>query len=86
MADTETEFPFGHIDVRRNNKGQETGATNKSFTAQAGLAQDRISVGGLRSFLSGNNAGYYTTARLNQMTKNDMAYAARLISDPSGIK
>lgn len=86
MADTEVEFPLGYSSTRRNNKGQELGATNKEFSAQTGLDQDRSNVGALRAYLAGANAGYYTTARLNQMTKNDMMYAARQQVDSAGIK
>lgn len=86
LADVENEFEMGYVDTRRHNKGQETGATNKGFAAQTGLSQDRVSVAALRSFLSTANAAYYTTARLNQMTKNDMMYANRQQVDAAGIK
>lgn len=86
IADVENEFEIGYVDVRRNNKGQELGAVNKTFAAQNGLAQDRVSVTALRAFLSTANPGYYTTAKLNQMTKNDMMYANRQQVDAAGIK
>lgn len=77
---------MGYVDTRRNNKGQELGATNKTFAAQVGSSGDRTSVGGLRAYLAGANAAFYTVARLNQMTKNDMLYAARQQVDAAGIR
>lgn len=44
------------------------------------------SVNALRTRLTAINAGYYTTARLNQMTKNDMEYAVRQADDAGGIR
>lgn len=38
------------------------------------------SVGELRTALQTANAGYYTNTRLEQMTKNDMIYAAKINS------
>ena len=86
IADTEQEFEMGYVDTRRNNKGQELGATNKLYAAQAGLNQDRVSVGAMRSYLNTANAAYYTAARMNSMTKNDMVYAIRQQVDAAGIR
>lgn len=35
--------------------------------------------------LTAINAGYFTTARLNMMTKNDKVYAVRLNDDAAGM-
>lgn len=43
------------------------------------------SVSTMRARLAAINAGYYTTARLEQMTKNDMTYALRTLDDAAGI-
>jgi hypothetical protein len=43
------------------------------------------SVSALRTKLAADNAGFYTAARLNQMSKNDMVYAERTIADAGGI-
>lgn len=44
-----------------------------------------ISVAAMRSRLIAINPGYYTTARLDAMTANDMTYAIRLADDPAGF-
>ena len=86
MADVENEFQLGYVSTKRNNKGQELGATNKEYAAQTGNTADRSSTGALRAYLQAGNGTYYTNARLNSMTKNDLMYAARQMADPSGIK
>jgi hypothetical protein len=40
----------------------------------------------LEARLAAINAGYYTAARLAQMTENDMVYATRLADDAAGVK
>lgn len=85
MADVELEYPMGYVDKRRNNKGQGTGATSKHHTSElTNFAQNDASVGALRTRLAAFNGTLYTTAKLNQMTKNDMVYALR-IHDEAGI-
>lgn len=44
-----------------------------------------ISVGAMRSRLAAANAGYYTNAKLDQMTVNDMVFALRSIDDRTTI-
>jgi hypothetical protein len=39
----------------------------------------------LRTRLAAINGSYFTAARLNQMTKNDMMYAVRIADDPGSI-
>lgn len=43
------------------------------------------SVTALRARLAAANAGYYTSAKLDQMTVNDMVFAVRNIDDPTSI-
>lgn len=43
------------------------------------------SVAALRTALAAANAGYYTSARLDSLTTNDMVYALRNIQDPTTI-
>lgn len=42
-------------------------------------------INGLYNRLQVINAGYYTAARLAQMSKNDMIYAVRLNDDLAGL-
>lgn len=78
MADTDTENVFGVTDKRRNAKGQNTA---QLLTTPANYAD----VGALRTRLTAINATYYTAARLNSLTKNDMVSAVRLADDAAGI-
>jgi hypothetical protein len=77
MADTERENAIGFVDKRRLQSDSASGLSN---VANYG------SVSALRTRLTAINAGYYTAARLNQMTKNDMVYAVRVNDDLAGIK
>lgn len=43
------------------------------------------SVAALRTRLAAINAGLYTSAYLDLMTKNDMVYAVRLNDDSAGV-
>jgi hypothetical protein len=43
------------------------------------------SIAALRGALNAANAGYYTTAKLDQMTVNDMVFALRSIQDRTTI-
>lgn len=87
MADVERENPLGFVDKRRNSKGQDLGNANGfPVAAGSGDASNYASVAGLRARLAAVNAGYYTTARLDKMTKNDMVYAVRQADDSAGIK
>ncbi len=87
MADTETENPLGYVDKRRNPKGQEAGNANgNAFAAAVGDASNYASVAGLRARLAAINPTYYTAARLNTFTKNDLVYAVRLADDAVGIR
>lgn len=47
---------------------------------------DLVSIATLRARLAAIDAGFYTAARLNSMSKNDMVYAVRVADAPSTIK
>lgn len=76
MADLEREYPLGFVDKRRTQSNTTTGLATPANYADTGS---------LRSRLAAINAGYYTSARLNNMTKNDMIYAVRVNDDAAGV-
>lgn len=78
MAVLDIEDPYGLVDKRR---GRGTSGTH-TLAEAANL--DCVS--DLRARLAALNAAYYTSARLDAMTKNDMVYAVRVASsDSAGI-
>lgn len=77
MADSDIGELAGFVDKRRV-KGQ----TGSSLATSGNYD----SVGTMRTRLAAINGTYYTTARLNSMTENDMVYALRLADDAAGIK
>jgi hypothetical protein len=78
MANTEHENVLGVTDRRR---------TQGQAKMPGALHTDAryLSVGDLRTTLATRVAGYYTSTRLDQMTKNDMVYALRTIDDAAGF-
>lgn len=61
--------------------------TQGHSTAEAvGTAANYASVTAMRTRLAAINGTYFTTARLNAMTENDMTYAIRQNDDAAGIK
>lgn len=88
MADQQVGNPAGVAAVDAGggtNKTNLNGGGNNS--PQAGLWDtDFVSIASLRARLAAIDAGFYTTARLNTMTKNDMVYAVRLADAPTSIK
>lgn len=78
MANLDLEDPYGIVDKRRGR------GTSGAHTLAESNNMD--SVFELRARLAALNAGYYTSARLDVMTKNDMVYALRVGStDSAGI-
>ena len=76
MADLEREHIIGFVDKRRT----QTTAGATPAIANFGSVAD------LRTALAATNAGYFTSVRLNQMTKNDMVYALRVSTgDVAGV-
>jgi hypothetical protein len=76
MANLEREFPLGFKDKRH------TQATTATVYTDANYAD----VSSLRARLATIDGTYYTSARLDKMTKNDMVYAVRLADDAAGVK
>lgn len=81
MADTERENDNGFVDIRYDNKAN-TGALPGTVHSSSNYNDVTL----LRTRLAAANGAYYTAARLNGMTKNDMVYALRTIDDAAGIK
>lgn len=48
-------------------------------------ASNYVSITAMRNRLSTLNAAYYTSAKLDQMTVNDMVFALRNMDDPTTI-
>jgi hypothetical protein len=76
MAQAEIENPVGVTDKRKTQ-----GSTSHPLATEANY----VDVAALRARLTAINAGYYTAAVLNLMTKNDMVYAVRVADDAAGI-
>ncbi len=70
------------------------GGTNKTNLNGGGNNGDKLehedtdysTVTALRARLTAIDAGYYTAARLNTMTYNDMVYAVRLNDSPTTVR
>lgn len=78
MADTELENPLGVTD-RRRTQGQTSMPGNLDDDARY------MSVSSLRTALAARQPAYYTSVKLNEMTKNDMVYALRTHDDAGGF-
>lgn len=74
MADLERGNPFGVQKVATDNR-------DGSFI-DASLA----TITSMKSRLQDIDSAYYTGARLNQMTYNDMVYALRLADNPTTVR
>lgn len=74
MADTDIEYNL-------TSKAAVQGTATSEFATPANYA----STSALRTRLAAINGGYYTAAKLNNMTKNDMVYAVRLNDDAGSI-
>jgi hypothetical protein len=80
MANYDTDTNFGFPDKRK--VGRITTASVASNLATPG---NYGGISTLRTRLAAANGAYYTTARLDQMSENDMAYALRTIDDAAGL-
>jgi hypothetical protein len=80
MANYETDANQGIVDKRK--LGRHTTATSPSNLATPG---NYASIAGLRTRLAAANGTYYTSARLDQLSENDMIYALRTIDDAAGL-
>lgn len=84
MPIVERENPLGYVDKRRT-FGDLGHANGNPTAAGSGDASNYASVAGLRARLTAINSTYWTAARLDQSTKNDLVYAVRLADDAAGI-
>jgi hypothetical protein len=69
MADTDVANVWGFVDKRRGR-----GTTSTEANAETA---NMTSLAAMRTRLTALNGAYYTTARLNNMTENDMIYALK---------
>jgi hypothetical protein len=78
MANVDLSETIGFVDVR----------AGRGWSGASSLVEQNNYdvVNDLRVRLIALNAAYYTAARLDLMTKNDMQYALRTISDAAGIR
>ncbi len=77
MADLDVDSTFGFVDKRvaRGVSGATVLTESNNFD----------NINDMRPRLAAINGTYYTAARLNVMTRNDMVYALRREGDPTGI-
>jgi hypothetical protein len=80
MANADLSNTLGVADRR-----ESTNAQAKSSTTPVGTILNYGDVTKLRARLTAINAGRYTSAFLDVMTKNDMVYALRTLDDSGGI-
>ncbi len=74
-------FPVGGF------TGSSKSNVNGGAADQAGYTNpDLASISSMRARLTAISSGYYTAARLNTMTYNDMVYAIRLNDNVASIK
>ena len=76
----------------QNQIGNITGAVDKRDASKAGSNTTSIStpanyvdVNAMKTRLAAINGTYYTAARLNQMSENDMIFAIRQADDAAGV-
>jgi hypothetical protein len=80
MAQTDIDPCLG-IPDKRIGRGLNSGSANPLATPA-----NYVSISVLRTALAAAEAGTYTSAYLDKMTKNDMINALRIFSDSAGIK
>lgn len=69
---------------QRSNMGQRADTTNDPRTHSD--IDDTDTIAAMRTRLAAIDAAFYTAARLNTMTVNDMVYAIRVADAPTTIK
>lgn len=74
MANADLDNPLGFVDKRR---------VSTTSAALVATPANFFSIGALRTRLAAFNGAYYTSARLDQMSDNDMVYALR-VADEAG--
>ena len=84
MAAVDIENVVGYVDKRRT-KDDVGGTAGKTWAATSAYADVPASLTTLRARLTTINSSYYTAARMDTMTRNDLVYAARLSDDAAGV-
>jgi hypothetical protein len=79
MAEYDNEPNMGFVDKRKQGRVTTGNASN------LGTPNNYTTISAKRTRLAAINGAYYTTARLNQMSENDMDLAIRLADDAAGI-
>jgi hypothetical protein len=80
MANYQVNNNFGTTDKRK--VGRTTAA---SLAPNLATPLNYTSINAMRARLTAINAGYFTTARLDQMSDNDMMFAIRQTDDLAGF-
>lgn len=80
MANFETDSNFNVTDKRKVGR-----TTSAALAPNLATPLNYTSISALRTRLATANAAFYTAARLDQMSKNDMIYALRTIDDAAGL-
>jgi hypothetical protein len=80
MANYDVDSNQGIVDKRKLAKH-----TAASVAPNLATPANYTSINALRTRLAAANGAYYTTARLDQMSENDMIYALRTIDDAAGL-
>ena len=78
MANAQVKNPLGFVDKR-------LGGATATHPISATTASNVKDITSMRARLTAINAGYYTAARLDQMTVNDMIYAIRLNDEAGSV-
>lgn len=88
MADQQIGNLHGYAAVSIGGAGNKTNLSGNTGTdPKAGqFDTDYASIAAMRTRLAAISAGYYTAARLNTLTYNDMVYAIRQNDSPDTIK
>jgi hypothetical protein len=83
MANYDIGSPVGHLKVvdKRSPSGVDPATSATTTTAAATITLMRTAL----AASTAHGVGYYTAAKLNQMTRNDMVSALRYINDAAGL-
>lgn len=87
MADQQIGNMAGVAAVHTGSGTAKTNLTGDNTSPQDGYTEtDIVDIAAARARLAAIDGAYYTAARLNGMTFNDMVYAIRLNDAPTSIK
>jgi hypothetical protein len=76
VANVDIDNPIGFVDKRR---------VSNTSNALVGTPANYFSAGAMRTRLAAANGAYFTAARLDQMSENDLVYALRTIDDAGSL-